>query len=284
MALPLAVIMIVLLGVMGAGLLTFVSRDLNTVAEQNRGQRAFELADAGIGIAKRQITADCVGDASCTGYYDASRTEDFAPEDIQWSWLKGGVTLSDLDGDDNVTTVDSVHVAIDYQAGIGRNRFKITSTGTYGESKRKIEATIGASNGSVGGEGIGHPIYYTPSNITIEGNPDKAMSLTGISMFTKGDIVMKGLPEGMAGSGCRRVDPVNAPLRTDYENTNCGIFAVNNNDKGLGDWDSTRFAQNIRGNYNTVGRLGYPGNNGRRTTFDGPGFAAAGRICAVRDY
>ena len=33
----------------------------------------------------------------------------------------------------------------------------------------------------------------------------------GISMFTKGDIVMKGLPEGMAGSGCRR-GPVN-PLR-----------------------------------------------------------------------
>ncbi len=44
----LAIIMIVLIGVMGAGLLTFVSRDLNTVIEENRGQRAFEMADAGI--------------------------------------------------------------------------------------------------------------------------------------------------------------------------------------------------------------------------------------------
>ena len=34
----LAVIMILLLGVMGAGLLTFVSRDLNVVIEENRGR------------------------------------------------------------------------------------------------------------------------------------------------------------------------------------------------------------------------------------------------------
>jgi hypothetical protein len=270
---------------MGAGLLTFASRSLNTVVEENRGQRAFELADAGVGIAKRQLTADCVGDADCTFGYDLLRDADgtihepvgSAP-DIQWSWLEGGVTLSDLDGDDNVTTVDSVHVAIDYQAGIGRNRFKITSTGTYGESRRKIEATLRAQNGGLGGEGIGHPLYYTPSSITIEGSPDprNAFLLNGISMFTKGDIVMKGLPEAMAGSGCGGGDPVNAPLRTDYEENNCGIFAVNNNDQGLGNWYSPGFEQRIRGNWNTVGRLGYNGSN-----FRGPGFAAEGRICAV---
>src|SRR5687767_5375814 len=97
MALPLAVIMIVLLGVMGAGLLTFVSRDLNTVAEQNRGQRAFELADAGVGVAKRQLTDDCAGDINCTVGYDLLRDEDGiihepagSAQDIQWSWLKGG--------------------------------------------------------------------------------------------------------------------------------------------------------------------------------------------------
>ena len=62
MTMGLAIIMIVLIGVMGAGLLTFVSRDLNTVIEENRGQRAFEVADAGIGAAKRQLASDCVGD------------------------------------------------------------------------------------------------------------------------------------------------------------------------------------------------------------------------------
>src|SRR5918998_4835779 len=106
MTMALAMMMVLIIGVMGAGLLTFVGTDLNAVVEVNQGQRAFELADAGIGIAKRQITADCVGDASCTGSYDASMTEDFAPVDIQWSWRKGGVTLEDLDGDENVTTVD----------------------------------------------------------------------------------------------------------------------------------------------------------------------------------
>ena len=49
MTLALAIIMIVFIGVMGAGLLAFVNRDLNTVVEENRGQRAFEVADAGIG-------------------------------------------------------------------------------------------------------------------------------------------------------------------------------------------------------------------------------------------
>src|SRR3712207_6481899 len=93
MTLGLAMVMILLIGVMGAGLLTFAGKDLDTVVEVNRGQRAFELADAGVGVAKRQITAHCVGNASCTGSYDASMTEDFAPEDIQWSWRKGGVTL-----------------------------------------------------------------------------------------------------------------------------------------------------------------------------------------------
>ena len=60
MTMALAVIMIVLIGVMGAGLLTFVSRDLNTVIEENRGQRAFEVADAGIAAAKRQLASNVV--------------------------------------------------------------------------------------------------------------------------------------------------------------------------------------------------------------------------------
>ena len=62
MTMALAIMMIVLIGVMGAGLLTFVSRDLNTVIEENRGQRAFEVADAGIEAAKRQLASSVVRD------------------------------------------------------------------------------------------------------------------------------------------------------------------------------------------------------------------------------
>lgn len=46
MALGLAVIMIVLIGAMGAGFLVFVRNDLEAVVEVNRGQTALETADA----------------------------------------------------------------------------------------------------------------------------------------------------------------------------------------------------------------------------------------------
>ena len=55
MTMALAMIMILLIGVMGAGLLTFVSRDLNSVVEVNQGTRAQEMADAGLEAAKRHL-------------------------------------------------------------------------------------------------------------------------------------------------------------------------------------------------------------------------------------
>ena len=56
MTMALSVIMIVLIGVMGAGLLTFVSRDLESVIEVNQGQRAHEMANAGLEAAKYQLS------------------------------------------------------------------------------------------------------------------------------------------------------------------------------------------------------------------------------------
>ena len=94
MTMGLAIMMILLISVMGAGLLTFVSRDLNTVIEENRGQRAFEVADAGIEAAKRQFASD----ASSTAPEVTSTTA--VSDDIQWSVAEGGLTLNDLDGDD----------------------------------------------------------------------------------------------------------------------------------------------------------------------------------------
>src|SRR5215208_257060 len=131
MTLPLAMIMIVLLGVMGAGLLTFVMKDLNTVVEENRGQRAFETAEAGIGAAKRQLASSVVRDL----YNDVINPPPNPPtvvgaEDIQWSAAKGGLTLNDLDGD--ATTSDSANVKITYSgtAGDPNENFKVVSTGT----------------------------------------------------------------------------------------------------------------------------------------------------------
>jgi hypothetical protein len=72
MTMGLVVIVVVLIGVMGAGLLTFVSRSLNSVVEVNQGQRAQEVADAGFEAAKRQLA---IVDAMPSSY-DATNTGD----------------------------------------------------------------------------------------------------------------------------------------------------------------------------------------------------------------
>jgi len=47
-ALGLAIVLVVVIGVMAGGLLTSIVADLQAMAEANRGQQAFELAEAGI--------------------------------------------------------------------------------------------------------------------------------------------------------------------------------------------------------------------------------------------
>src|SRR5215211_4156159 len=237
MTLPLAMIMIVLMGVMGAGLLAFTNRDINTVVEENRGQRAFEVADAGVGVAKRQLTSDCAGDITCVDHYDDTQAEVLGTEDIQWSWINDGVTLNNLDGDG--TTSDSVNVTIDYS--YVRDAFKIISTGTYGESKRKIEAILKGNSDSLGGQGIGHPVFYTPSDITIEGNPaDADITLSGISLFTKGDIVIEGL-QSTRNPSAPPPNPEGKAFKDDYEDSNVGVFHVPSTKDFLGDWYSPGF-------------------------------------------
>ena len=248
----LAVIMIVLLGVMGAGLLTFVNRDLNTVVEENRGQRAFEVADAGIGAAKRQLASN----VDRTKYDGSVATPG---DDIQWSTARGGLTLNNLDGDG--TTADSVNVEIKYR-GSTTDDFRVISTGTYGNSKRKIEAIFKGVVASGGGGGsIGHPLYYTPSSISIH----QQVTLSGISMFSGQDILMEGL-----------TTPIS--LVNDWEDAG-GALKIPNPDDELKDWDSTKFTTNP-GTWNTVpGNRTLTDNKGVKSAFEKPGFAAEGKIC-----
>src|SRR5215212_6545970 len=90
MTLALAIMMIVLIGVMGAGLLSFVNRDLNTVVEENRGQRAFEMADAGVNAARRQLASDCANNTGCQTNYNDPTSPFSGAEDKSWSEAKGG--------------------------------------------------------------------------------------------------------------------------------------------------------------------------------------------------
>ena len=114
MVLGLAIIVVVVVGVMGAGLLTFVSADLQAVLAVNRGEQAFQLAEAGVEVAKAHLT------------------EDGSPSD----WSSGELHANGVE--DN-----SVTVTIDHVAG----SFEVVSTGRYGETKRKIEAIFTVEDG-----------------------------------------------------------------------------------------------------------------------------------------
>jgi Tfp pilus assembly protein PilX len=116
MALGLAIIVVVIVGVMGAGLLTFVATDLEAVLAVNRGEQAFELAEAGIEVAKAHLAND--------------------PSPANWS--SGELHMAGM-------VEGSVSVTVEYDAESGT--FKAVSTGQYRETSRKIEATFSIEEG-----------------------------------------------------------------------------------------------------------------------------------------
>jgi type II secretory pathway component PulK len=117
MALGLAVIVVVVVGVMGAGLLTFVATDLEAVVAVNRGEQAFELAEAGIEVAKAHL----------------------ADDSSQADWSSGELHMAGM-------VEGSVTVTVEYDAD--SNSFEAVSTGQYRETNRKLEATFSVEDGA----------------------------------------------------------------------------------------------------------------------------------------
>lgn len=115
MALGLAVIMVALIGVMAAGLLTVVAADLEALVEANRGRQAFELAEAGIEVAKAHLA------------------DDPGPSD----WSSGELRMEEAG--ENAVTVTVEHDE--------ESLYRATSTGEYGGTKRKIEAVFSIEEG-----------------------------------------------------------------------------------------------------------------------------------------
>ena len=238
------IIMLVLIGVMGAGLLTFVRTDLTTVVEVNQGERAFELADAGVQAAVQQLKDPVNANAS---RYNGGG------DDLQWSEdpSKGGVTLNDLDS--SAATSDSVLVTIK-TLSTPANSFLVTSTGTYGEARRKIEAILRKTSSPTSSSGI--PAYYTPGDIRLTTSVD----INGISLFSGKNIIINP------------ISPRNATkFREDYDDSSGGTIKVGSTNDKLEDWNTTNDLSPT--NLNTVGRTrsGAP--------FLRMGFAAEGKIC-----
>ena len=248
-ALGLAVIMVVLIGVMGVGLLTLVQSDLEAVVEVNQGQRALSLADAGVQAARRQLRSDSV-----PGHYDGN-----AAENVEWAHVvptgaTAGKTLTLDEGSVRVTVQyllpstaagqlgDGDHApelvpgdTSDYPGG--ERYFKVTSEGTTGSARRKVEAILYTSRLDV------PAAYYTPGDITVDSN----LGISGVSLFAGGNIDMVG------------------DVTIDRETP-----AV------YGDWDTASFSPPSQ--LNTAPRTEAGGNR-----ITGAGLAAEGLVCENGD-
>lgn len=166
MTMGLAVIMIVLIGVMGAGLLTFVRTDLNAVVEVNQGQKAFEMADAGVEAAKQQLISE-----PDPKRYD---NNDTLILDSAWAKSKGGANLS----------MDSSTVNVQIQSNTpSPGLYTVISTGSSRDAKRRVEAVYkGTSSTGVS------PSYFTRTNLTLRGTAN----LSSISLFALGNVKVEG--------------------------------------------------------------------------------------------
>jgi Tfp pilus assembly protein PilX len=211
-ALPLAIMMIVIIGVMGAGLLVFVTTDLGGVIESNQGQKAFNLADAGVQAGKNHLLADAyyqkydgVTDAaanppnyestwSCGTWDTVAKTcsatgkiLDLDPGNTVKVWiqyLKPATTTAQAN---DSTGVYAPEVATNCVSGVcnypvGTDYFKVISQSQVGQTKRKIEAIYNTVS-------LDAPrAYFTSGNIILSGTA----TVNNISLFSQGNVTVNG--------------------------------------------------------------------------------------------
>jgi hypothetical protein len=205
----LVVIMIVLIMVMGAGLLTFVQKDLESVVEVNNSQKALSAAEAGLQTGQLQLYGDKerahydVDDTPHPLYFAdcdvaGSRDAEAADSDVEplagpsWSPEDGGVVRTFPDGESRVTirwlnpsSIDPECQAPETSPPPDVDYFRVVSEGTSGDARRKVEAVYKTYD-------LAAPrAYYTPGDIEISGTA----KIQQVSLFSGGNIEIKGSAE-----------------------------------------------------------------------------------------
>lgn len=253
-AMGLAVIVVVLVGVMGAGLLVFVRNDLQAVVQVNQGQQAFDAADAGVQAAKRHLLSDADSES-----YDGDDVED-----SEWSYDEDDaadrkqltfdgktvdVTIEYLEPASNETETETEGFTPEIiDADDNRRFFRVESTGNSesGAARRKVEAIYNTYD-------LGVPeAYYTPGDIEISGSA----CIENVSLFTLGSVDFNG------GGGCE-------------DDAGNNIGHMKGEDLAYGDWKNS---------YNETAR-----ENAAGTPVTDAGIGAAGAITdstslGTRDY
>ena len=156
MALALAVIVVVLVGVLAAGFLAVVRGDLLSTISANHGQRAFDLADAGAQAAAARLRSDANPER-----YDAD-----APDNTEWAYVSPdgappGKTMTLDDGTATVTARYLIPATTPTQQtkenrapervpdGLSdypdRDFFLVVSEGASGAARREVEVILYAT-------------------------------------------------------------------------------------------------------------------------------------------
>lgn len=198
MALGIAIFVMVIVGVMGAGLLVFVRNDLEAVVEVNQGQRALEAADAGVQAARRQLLSDATANATANIYDNNGANGDSpwspvpragAPNggrnltfdtnavNVRIQYLLPSDTSGELQDPDHAPELVTAP-ATDYPEPV--DYFKITAEATAGNARRKVEAIYQTEDNGV------PKGYYTPGDIDIKGTA----TITGVSIFSLGNVTI----------------------------------------------------------------------------------------------
>ncbi|MGI8538747.1 MAG: hypothetical protein ACR2N0_03060 [Rubrobacteraceae bacterium] len=234
-ALGLAVMVVVVVGIMGAGLLVFVRNDLASVVRANQGQSAFYAADAGAESAKREL----LGDASSASYDadDASGACDSpldADAPISSEWAVGEGAERSFEGGGFVASIRWLGSGCGFPSGGDPDSeyFEVVSTGTSGEAKRRIEAVYAASDANA-------PLAnYAVGDVRIG---DTAV-VDGVSVFSGGDVEIE------AADSLRGADEIYGDWRSDGETARlveeAGVGAVgaisgDTSEVGTRDFDET---------------------------------------------
>lgn len=243
MAMALVIVTIVLIGVMGAGLLTFVNTDLKSVIESNQGQKAFNLADAGGQVAKAHLQSDAYY-LNYDGVTNLSATPP-NPADSEWScgtWnpntktcSAAGKTLDNLDSDGNTVTVwiqylkpSSTSTEANDSTGVFAPEILPTGQATYpedrdyfkviadakvgGQARRKVEAIYYSYNLTDVPR-----TFYTPGSITAAGST----TITNISLFSLRNVTFAGNAKIVGkdvtyGKWASTPDPLNSVYKPPY--------------------------------------------------------------------
>jgi hypothetical protein len=193
-AMGLAVIMVVLIGVMGAGLLVFVRNDLEAVVEVNQGQKAFDIADSGLQVARQRLLGHAqrelydIDNNSDPLFYAAACNVDadtvassWSPENnggVERNFAGGRFTVSIRWMNPSCSKTDAK--APEATPPAGREYFKVVSTGTYGGATRKVEAIYSTYDLEV------PKGYFTPNSIEVKGTAD----VKDVSLFSLGDVTI----------------------------------------------------------------------------------------------